>query len=72
MLGGSSSMNSAYWTRGAAAQFDAFSELLEPEEARIGWNWNNLFSYMKRVMSCVLACRWSSLTMFTGRGSTLR
>ncbi|OJT13666.1 Glucose oxidase [Trametes pubescens] len=47
-LGGSSSINSADWTRGSAAQFDAFSELLEPEEASVGWNWDNLFYYMKK------------------------
>lgn len=49
-LGGSSSINGADWTRGLATQYDAFSELLEPEEASVGWNWGNLFSYMKKVV----------------------
>ncbi|KAH9851992.1 alcohol oxidase [Lenzites betulinus] len=48
-LGGSSSINGADWTRGLAAQYDAFSELLEPEEAEVGWNWDNLFAYMKKA-----------------------
>ncbi|KAH9851989.1 alcohol oxidase [Lenzites betulinus] len=48
-LGGSSSINGADWTRGLAAQYDAFSKLLEPEEADIGWNWENLFTYMKKA-----------------------
>ncbi|OJT13695.1 Glucose oxidase [Trametes pubescens] len=48
-LGGSSSINGADWTRGLAAQYDAFTELLEPEEASVGWNWDNLFSYMKKA-----------------------
>lgn len=39
-----------------AAQYDAFTDLLEPEEASVGWNWDNLFSYMKKVASFCLAC----------------
>ncbi|EIW59941.1 alcohol oxidase [Trametes versicolor FP-101664 SS1] len=48
-LGGSSSINGADWTRGLAAQYDAFTDLLEPEEASVGWNWDNLFSYMQKA-----------------------
>ncbi|KAI0366021.1 alcohol oxidase [Pilatotrama ljubarskyi] len=48
-LGGSSSINGAVWTRGSKEQYDAFSRLLEPEEAVVGWNWDNLFSYMKKA-----------------------
>ncbi|KAI0360771.1 alcohol oxidase [Trametes cingulata] len=48
-LGGSSSINGAVWTRGSKEQYDAFSRLLEPEEADVGWNWDNLFSYMKKA-----------------------
>ena len=48
-LGGSSSINGAVWTRGAAAQYDAWSDLLEKEETSVGWNWENLFAYMKKV-----------------------
>ncbi|KAI0353229.1 alcohol oxidase [Trametes cingulata] len=48
-LGGSSSINGGHWTRGLNAQYDAFSALLEPEDASVGWNWNGLFSYMKKA-----------------------
>ncbi|KAI8969674.1 alcohol oxidase [Trametes punicea] len=48
-LGGSSSINGAAWTRGLNAQYDAWSTLLEPEEASVGWNWDGLFSYMKKA-----------------------
>nr|6XUT_A Chain A, Oligosaccharide dehydrogenase [Trametes cinnabarina]6XUU_A Chain A, Oligosaccharide dehydrogenase [Trametes cinnabarina]6XUV_A Chain A, Oligosaccharide dehydrogenase [Trametes cinnabarina] len=48
-LGGSSSINGAAWTRGLNAQYDSWSSLLEPEEASVGWNWNNLFGYMKKA-----------------------
>ncbi|KAA1476331.1 alcohol oxidase [Dentipellis sp. KUC8613] len=47
-LGGSSSINGAHWTRGMQAQYDAWSTLLEPSEASVGWNWNSLFTYMKK------------------------
>ncbi|KAI0638751.1 alcohol oxidase [Trametes polyzona] len=50
-LGGSSSINGGHWTRGLNAQYDAFSQLLEPEEADVGWNWEGLFSYMKKAES---------------------
>lgn len=49
-LGGSSSINGGHWTRGLDAQYDAFSALLEPEDANVGWNWEGLFSYMKKVI----------------------
>lgn len=42
------------WTRGQAAQYDSWSALLEPEEAVVGWNWNNLFAYMKKVHASIL------------------
>ncbi|OSD05574.1 GMC oxidoreductase [Trametes coccinea BRFM310] len=48
-LGGSSSINGAAWTRGLNAQYDSWSSLLEPEEASVGWNWDNLFTYMKKA-----------------------
>ena len=48
-LGGSSSINGAFWTRGTKAQYDAWSELLEPDEADVGWNWESMFAYMKKV-----------------------
>ena len=37
------------WTRGLAAQYDAWSDLLEADEASVGWNWDSMFSYMKKV-----------------------
>jgi choline dehydrogenase-like flavoprotein len=52
-LGGSSSINGGHWTRGLAAQYDAWSSLLEPSEASVGWNWQNLFGYMKKVCQAV-------------------
>lgn len=48
-IGGSTSINGAAWTRGLDAQYDALSDLLEPSEASVGWNWDSLFSYMKKV-----------------------
>ncbi|KAI0757742.1 alcohol oxidase [Daedaleopsis nitida] len=48
-LGGSTSINGGHWTRGLNAQYDAWSELLEPEEASVGWNWEGVFSYMKKA-----------------------
>ncbi|KAG7096632.1 hypothetical protein E1B28_004049 [Marasmius oreades] len=47
-LGGSSSINGAHYTRGLAAQYDAWSSLLETSEASVGWNWQSLFNYMKK------------------------
>lgn len=37
------------YTRGLNAQYDAWSTLLEPSEASVGWNWQGLWSYMKKV-----------------------
>ncbi|KAF8205978.1 glucose oxidase [Mycena galopus ATCC 62051] len=48
-LGGSSSINGAAWTRGLNAQYDAWSTLLEEDEASVGWNWDGIFSYMKKA-----------------------
>ncbi|KAI0032423.1 glucose oxidase [Vararia minispora EC-137] len=48
-LGGSSSINGATWTRGMRAQYDAFTLLLDPEDADKGWNWDGLFPYMKKA-----------------------
>uniref|UniRef100_A0A0W0FKS4 Glucose-methanol-choline oxidoreductase N-terminal domain-containing protein n=1 Tax=Moniliophthora roreri TaxID=221103 RepID=A0A0W0FKS4_MONRR len=47
-LGGSSSINGGHYTRGLAAQYDAWSTLLESSEAGVGWNWNGMFNYMKK------------------------
>ncbi|KAJ7171206.1 alcohol oxidase [Mycena filopes] len=48
-LGGSSSINGGHWTRGLNAQYDAWSSLLEDDEASVGWNWDGMFSYMKKA-----------------------
>lgn len=48
-LGGGSSINGAAWTRGLAAQYDAWSSLLTPDEASLNWDWNSLFNYMKKA-----------------------
>ncbi|KAH8091359.1 alcohol oxidase [Cristinia sonorae] len=48
-LGGSSSINGGHWTRGMSAQYDAWSSLLETSEASVGWNWNSLWTYMKKA-----------------------
>ncbi|KDR73255.1 hypothetical protein GALMADRAFT_228359 [Galerina marginata CBS 339.88] len=50
-LGGSSSINGAAYTRGLNAQYDSWSTLLEPSEASVGWNWQGLWSYMKKSES---------------------
>ncbi|KAG5635445.1 hypothetical protein H0H81_011238 [Sphagnurus paluster] len=47
-LGGGSSINGAAYTRGAKEQYDAWSTLLEPSEASVGWNWNGIWGYMKK------------------------
>lgn len=48
-LGGSSSINGGHWTRGLNAQYDAWSDLLEPAESSVGWNWANIWQYMKKA-----------------------
>lgn len=50
-LGGGTSINGGAWTRGLNAQYDAWSKLLEDSEASVGWNWDGMFSYMKKVRS---------------------
>ncbi|KAF9508779.1 GMC oxidoreductase [Hydnum rufescens UP504] len=50
-LGGSSSVNGAIWTRGTKQQYDAWSQLLDPIDASVGWNWDGLLSYMKKAES---------------------
>ena len=52
-LGGSSSINGGHYTRGLAAQYDALTSLLEDSDANAGWNWDGLFSYMKKVCLCL-------------------
>ncbi|KAF5309416.1 hypothetical protein D9619_012385 [Psilocybe cf. subviscida] len=47
-LGGGTSINGAAYTRGLNAQYDAWSTLLEPSEASVGWNWAGLWNYMKK------------------------
>jgi choline dehydrogenase-like flavoprotein len=56
-LGGSTSINGAAWTRGLNAQYDALSDLLEPSEANMNWNWDSLFTYMKKVCTQRLSSR---------------
>jgi choline dehydrogenase-like flavoprotein len=48
-LGGGSAINGAAWTRGLNASYDAWSDLLESSEASVGWNWSNLWEYMKKA-----------------------
>lgn len=48
-LGGSSSINSALYTRGMAAQYDAWSSLLETSDASVGWDWKGMQTYMEKV-----------------------
>ncbi|KAK7044129.1 hypothetical protein VNI00_007846 [Paramarasmius palmivorus] len=48
-LGGSSSINGAHFTKGSAAQYDAWTSLLETSDANSGWNWAGMFSYMKKA-----------------------
>ncbi|KAF5346398.1 hypothetical protein D9758_012758 [Tetrapyrgos nigripes] len=47
-LGGSSSINGGAYTRGLAAQYNAWTSLLEDSDANSGWNWEGMFSYMKK------------------------
>ncbi|KAH9920535.1 alcohol oxidase [Epithele typhae] len=48
-LGGSSSINGAMWNAGAQSQYDIWSEMLEPDEVSVGWNWANMSAYMKKA-----------------------
>ncbi|KAL5495905.1 hypothetical protein ACEPAI_1369 [Sanghuangporus weigelae] len=48
-LGGSSSINGLLWTRAMKAQYDAFSQLLGEEDSDMNWNFDSLFSYMKKA-----------------------
>ena len=48
-LGGGTSINGAVFTRGMKEQYDALSQLLTEEEAGLNWNFDSLFSYMKKV-----------------------
>ncbi|KAF8154931.1 hypothetical protein B0H34DRAFT_753101 [Crassisporium funariophilum] len=50
-LGGGTSINGAAYTRGLNAQYDAWSTLLEPSEASVGWNWQGVWGYMKKSES---------------------
>ncbi|KAF9517618.1 GMC oxidoreductase [Hydnum rufescens UP504] len=50
-LGGSSSINGAAWTRGLKQQYDSWLQLLDPADANSGWDWNGMFSYMKKAES---------------------
>ncbi|CAE6414335.1 unnamed protein product [Rhizoctonia solani] len=50
-LGGSSSINGAVYTRGHAAQYDAWSDLLTANERSLNWNWDSIFMYMKKSES---------------------
>ena len=54
-LGGSTSINGGAWTRGLNAQYDALSSLLEDSEQSVGWNWDSLFEYMKKVRGSLWA-----------------
>ncbi|KAF9513839.1 GMC oxidoreductase [Hydnum rufescens UP504] len=54
-LGGSSSINGAAWTRGLKQQYDSWIQLLDPADAGSGWDWNGMFSYMKKVSSPLLS-----------------
>lgn len=45
-IGGGSVVNGMCWTRGAAADFDAWEELGNP-----GWGWKGLLPYFKKVNS---------------------
>ncbi|KIY66412.1 GMC oxidoreductase [Cylindrobasidium torrendii FP15055 ss-10] len=47
-LGGSTSINGGHYTRGMAEQFDSWTKLLEDSDANAGWDWNGIFSYMKK------------------------
>ncbi|GLB41356.1 putative GMC oxidoreductase family protein [Lyophyllum shimeji] len=47
-FGGGSSINGGAYTRGTREQYDAWSTLLEPSEASVGWNWAGLWNYMKK------------------------
>ncbi|KAF6801179.1 GMC oxidoreductase [Colletotrichum sojae] len=44
VVGGGSARNGMCWTRGSAADFDAWEELGNP-----GWGWNGLLPYFKKV-----------------------
>ena len=57
--------NQGAYTRGLAAQYDAWSSLLTVDEQELNWNWNSLFSYMKIVRAQVQIL----LNIFSSYGS---
>ncbi|KAF8322527.1 alcohol oxidase [Clavulina sp. PMI_390] len=36
-------------TRGASAQYDSWSDLLDPEDRSLEWTWDGIFPYMKKA-----------------------
>ncbi|KAI3603415.1 glucose oxidase [Moniliophthora roreri] len=49
MHGGKTLGGNKWWSLHAiSAQYDALSDLLEDNEAGVGWNWNGVFEYMKK------------------------
>ena len=47
------SINGAAYTRELNAQYDSWStSLLETSEASVGWNWQGIWNYMKKVLLC--------------------
>lgn len=48
-LGGGTSINGGHYTRGLAAQYDAWLSLLDDDDADSGWDWEGMLGYMKKV-----------------------
>lgn len=48
-LGGGTSINGAAYTRGTKEQYDAWNQMLDPSDQTLGWDWDGIFSYMKKV-----------------------
>ncbi|EAU86715.2 pyranose dehydrogenase [Coprinopsis cinerea okayama7 len=49
VLGGSSSINGMYWTKGSAEDYDRWASVTGDP----GWSWNNLFQYTLKMESLV-------------------
>ena len=48
-MGGSSSINGGHYTRGEAAQYDAWQTLLGNDSTSEGWDWEGMHAAMKKV-----------------------
>lgn len=49
VVGGSSAINAQVFDRGSAADYNAWGEVAGEEFEKVGWNWDGLLPYFKKV-----------------------